>query len=121
MAETKATTREYNDIYSNDEVAIGTWVDGSTIYRKAWQKNGAGDFPFAHGVTGLNRLLKLQVSIRDNTNTSFRMLPWLYSLTDAQWAAGIYMDTTNIIFQDNGDTSIDNFTQSYVVMEYTKT
>lgn len=106
--------------YSSSEVAIGTWVDGSIIYRKCWEKNTVSDWNFAHGISGITRILNLRVAIRDSTNTSYRMLPWIYSASDAAWIAGVYADTTSIIFQDGGTTSIDDFTKSFIVLEYTK-
>ncbi len=121
MARTRSKTKQFNDVYSNTETAIGTWVDGSTIYRKAWDKGAVTDYPFAHGITGLQKLLNVKMGIRDNGNASWRMLPWLYSISDANWVAGVYVDTTNIIFQDAGTTAIDDFTASYVIIEYTRT
>lgn len=121
MAKTKITTDQQLEQYTNAEQVVGTWVDGSTLYRKAWDKGSVSDYPFAHGITGLQKVVRFSMAIRDSGNTSWRHLPWLYSLSDANWVGGAYVDSTNVIFQDNGTTAIDDFTASYVILEYTRT
>lgn len=70
MAETKVTTKQILDVHSNTEQAIGTWVDGSTIYRKSWEKGGAADYSFAHGISNLNRFIKIQIQGDDDAYTN---------------------------------------------------
>lgn len=124
MAETKIPVEQLTDNYSTSEVAIGTWTDGRTIYRKCFTGYPRTSYPRAHGITGLttsSMFLKLQMMVKDGGATQWRALPWLYSLTDANWAGGVYIDASNIIIQNAGSTTgLWGFDNSIVVLEYVK-
>ena len=116
------------DVYSYDEVEIGTWVDGKPIYRKVItgklaEENGDA-YVFAN-VSDLNvdRLVSLYGTMTDNHDLSQITLQTSYNRTYGE-LAGINMYYSKI----NGDIlyhflNCEGYYSgctAYVIIEYTK-
>lgn len=106
--------------YSTDEQAVGTWIDGKTIYRKVIN---FGILPNAtsklvpHNISNLKNFVKIEgIAIRDDNFA--QMLPLVYRGIDTEYNTSLAVTNTQIsIICDNDRT---NFT-AYVTLEYTKT
>ena len=104
------TPSSSGEVYSTDETAIGTWIDGKTLYRKVFTNvtNGYS--------TGLDSSKVTIISIRGFSHTA-------NSVNDAfnipygstSFASGIF------IYKSTGVIAMDtNASSEYVVIEYTK-
>lgn len=111
-----------NSTYSTVEQAVGTWIDGKTIYRKVIN---FGALPNAtkkevqHNISNLKNFTKIEgIAIRnDNTNFS-QSLPLIYKNVDAGYNTALIANNTVVGIETNNDRS--NF-NGYVTLEYTKT
>jgi hypothetical protein len=103
--------------YSTDEQVIGTWIDGSTLYRKTIDigalPNSATSKSYAHGITG--NIVRYDISAIDNSGTVIQ-LPF-YS-TANNYNIGVYVTSTNIVVETQRDSS--GYTHCYATLEYTK-
>lgn len=108
------------DVFSTSEIDTGRkWVDGKTIYRKCFQQSNTNTFN--HGISSIDNVLDMRCVVRDAGGTSWRPIPWLYSGSDTNWIAGIYMSTTQVIFQFHiASPTIKNADRVCVMIEYTK-
>lgn len=102
--------------YSTTEKIVGTWVDGSPIYKKTID---VGTLPNAttkgvnHNISNLDRVLKVEGEAK---STSIRLpLPFVGLSGDS---IGIYIDNTKVNIIAGGDASY--YTGS-VTLYYTKT
>ena len=61
--------------YSSNEIAVGKWVDGSIVYRKVLESNGStgSSVTVAHGITGLDRVIKLDASATGSGGTTYML------------------------------------------------
>lgn len=106
--------------YSTSEIAVGTWVDGKTIYRKVFTGTNATNI--STGITPDN-IIKMEC-LTHQTAGAWRTIPWLYSLNDAigsgAWAGGFYFNDSDstIRFQLGSNLAASN--KIIVIMEYTK-
>ena len=106
----------YADVYSDtEEVVVGQWIDDKPIYRKVinigshtWTNS---DHTFAHSISNLGIVIKAQWLGYYNNK-------WYYSW-DHLTARNITVDSTNIVIACASSST--NFSQNYVVLEYTKT
>lgn len=57
-----------NNNYSTSEVAVGKWIDGSTIYKKTLYSAGGSSrlVNISHGISNLSRVLKAEFSAFDH-------------------------------------------------------
>ena len=57
-----------NNNYSTSEVAVGKWIDGSTIYKKTLYSDGGSSrlLNISHGISNLSRVLKAEFSAFDH-------------------------------------------------------
>ena len=104
--------------YTGEEV-IGKWIDNRTLYRKIIN---TGSLPnntaknVAHGISNLRRAVKLYgYAFRSSGSTT---LPLPYAST-AQGMVQLHVANTGVVITTWSNRT--TFTESYVIVEYTKT
>ena len=104
--------------YTGEEV-IGTWIDNRTLYRKIIN---IGSLPnstnkdVAHGITNLRRIVNLHgYAFRSSDSVT---LPLPYAAVD-MWRVTLVAIGSNIRIITASDRT--SYTESYVIVEYTKT
>lgn len=103
--------------YSENEEVIGTWIDGSTLYRKTVN---VGSFPncthkeIAHGITNLGIVLRMY-GYAKSTTTSL-ILPYI-TVEHGMYQIALEITDTNVVIWTDYDRSAFS---GYVVLEYTK-
>lgn len=109
--------------YSTEETAIGTWIDGKTIYRKVMIIEGTlgNNTPYPFGVTP-DTVIRMDCLVKYSGSNDWRSLPWLFSMNDTigngSWAGGFYYRNQYIYFQ--AGTNLSNTEKTVFIMEYTK-
>lgn len=104
--------------YSENEEVIGTWIDGSTLYRKTVN---VGSLPnsthkeIAHGITNLGIVLRM-FGYAKSTTTSL-ILPYI-TVEHGSYQIALEITDTNVVIWTDYDRSAFS---GYVVVEYTKT
>ena len=105
--------------YSTTETAVGTWIDGSTIYRKVIN---FGALPNAtsknvnHGITNLRRVISLSGYAYNPTADSSVALP-VVSPTATQITLIVVFPTyITMVTQFNWST----YSESYIILDYLK-
>lgn len=111
-----------NSTYSTTEQAVGTWIDGKTIYRKvinfgalpnATQKN------VAHNISNLEQFTKVEgIATRQDDTKFTQPLPLVYKEIESNYNSSLGVDIQTVSIQTGEDRSIFN---GYVILEYTKT
>lgn len=111
-----------NSTYSTKEQAVGTWIDGKTIYRKVIN---FGALPNAtkkevqHNISNISNFTKIEgIAIRNDETKFTQSLPLVYKNTEMFYNTALAVDNTTIEIQTAGDRSMFN---GYVTLEYTKT
>ena len=110
---TKITGIKYiqPDSYSTEEKLIGTWIDGSPLYRKVFANPSNG---INTGLTSSNsKIHKIYGMCEDASNN---YLPITFANGTSAVAARIVKTTGELYFEAN----IHNYTIQYVAVEYTK-
>lgn len=113
---------QLNDIgqYSTSEIAVGTWVDGKTIYRKVFTGTNATNI--STGITPDN-IIKMEC-LTHQTAGAWRTIPWLYSLNDAigsgAWTGGFYFNDSDSTIRFQLGSNLVALNKVIVIMEYTK-
>lgn len=113
---------ENEEVYSTNEIRIGTWINGKPIYRKVID---CGSLPnnttkqIAHNISNIERTIKCTGSAQ--YGTYFLDLPYMAisngSISGSN-SIGITADTTNVnIITGSNRTSWS----AYAILEYTKT
>lgn len=120
--------------YSTDEVAIGTWIDGKTIYRKTFTKSPSSNQATGNTVTidvatisGLTNVIDIQATakLQNYNNTSapiYAKIPFgeIWRSTTSSSAAyvdSVYVEGTTLKIHANNCVPEDIY---YVTVEYTK-
>ena len=119
--------------YSTDEVAIGTWIDGKTIYRKTFTKSPTSDQATGNQVTinvatisGLTNVIDIQATAKlaNYNNTSvpiYIKIPfsemWRSNSASASYVDNVYVEGTALKIHANNCTPDDIY---YITVEYTK-
>nr|DAL39948.1 MAG TPA_asm: Baseplate wedge protein [Caudoviricetes sp.] len=111
-----------NSTYSTEEQAVGTWIDGKTIYRKIIN---FGALPNAtkkevqHNISNISNFTKIEgIAIRNDETKFTQSLPLVYKNAEMFYNTALAVDNTIIEIQTAGDRSMFN---GYVTLEYTKT
>lgn len=111
-----------NSTYSTEEQAVGTWIDGKTIYRKVIN---FGTLPNAtkkevqHNISNISIFTKIEgIAIRNDETKFTQSLPLVYKNAEIFYNTALAVDNTIIEIQTAGDRSMFN---GYVTLEYTKT
>ncbi len=108
---------ENKEVYSVDEKIIGTWVDGSPLYKKTIDFGilpNATSKKVAHNISGLRRIAKMEAIATNGDN--FFPLPFLGTETNLNIT--IYGNKTNILITAPIDRSSYS---AYVTLYYVKT
>ena len=106
------------NVYSTTETVIGTWL-GKPLYRKVID---FGTLPNTttksvnHNISNLNKIVSMKGYAYNGTN--FNPLPST-NVNSLGNQMALYCNATQVIVATGADRS--NFTESYVVLEYTKT
>ena len=112
--------KDISNTYSTTEQVVGTWIDGKPIYRKVID---TGTLPNATsksvptGISNLENIISFK-GIAYNPNSS-TFIPLPYPSVASSQTIMLYFSNGNINFLSQYNFSI--YTQSYIVIEYTKT
>ena len=109
--------------YSTSEQAIGTWIDGKTIYRKVITYNGTmpsstGSVNIPHGITNVETWVNVNCYVHASSGNAVYNVPWINSYNNASYNIGLHVNATNIVLWCYGNFS--NHTV-HCILEYTKT
>lgn len=117
LATTTATTLNNNINYSTSEVAIGTWIDGKTIYRKVYKIT-----------SGLPRVdTPSTLNIADlSVERCLNLRGWIYNTTFGFVNLNFYNNGLYNFMYLTGNTTVSYQyhwlpTELYIIIEYTKT
>ena len=108
--------------YSTEEQVIGTWIDGSTLYRKVIDFGvlpNATSKNVAHGISNLGRVCKCDCTAIDTSAGIGFTPPMPISLNNTTSNLIVTFDATNIKF--NTGANLSNYNDCKVILEYTKT
>ncbi|MBB5887756.1 hypothetical protein [Lactovum miscens] len=103
--------KDLSNTYSTSEIAVGTWIDGKTIYRKTFSITGiSAGTNYNHGIANIDQIVELHGLF--NNGTTFTMLPLMGYARQVQ--------ATRSQFQFNGGSEAtgDKYT---ITISYTKT
>ena len=113
--------------YSDEEMVIGTWVDGKPIYRKVvfcdcslFTSNLTF---FSHNLSDHETIITQRCNWYDSASSRWRSIPANYHST-LDWAAQLTIDTYHIVFElgTSAYTRVrDSGKHLHVILEYTKT
>ena len=109
------------DIYSTDEIVVGTWIDGKPIYRKVVNVgSGSGIFTHPHGISNLDIVVNTYGSFLQGGTHREPLPKTTFANASPGWSAHID-DFTDTTFSLHFGTGIGTATKICVVIEYTKT
>jgi hypothetical protein len=67
------------DIYSLDEVRVGTWIDGKPIYKKTIAPltlgGGPNEYTINHNISNFKQLINLEGVVHNTIEQSFWTVP----------------------------------------------
>lgn len=113
---------EKHNTYSTDEQAVGTWIDGKTIYRKVINFGAlpnATKKDVAHNISNLEQFIRIEgVSTRQDNTKFSQSLPLVYKNIESNYNTSLGVDVQTVSIQTDEDRSMFN---GYVILEYTKT
>ena len=105
-----------DSVYSTDEIAIGKWIDGKTIYRKIvnfGQLPNSGNMFVPHGISDFNEITNLiAIGYEANSNT------WMTLPCGGNPTVTLYIRGSDIGIFATGNLSA--YLKTYVTIEYTK-
>lgn len=111
-----------NSTYSTEEQAVGTWIDGKTIYRKIINFGAlpnATKKDVAHNISNLEQFTKIEgIATRQDDTKFTQSLPLVYKDIERNYNTPLGVDAQTVSIQTNEDRSMFN---GYVTLEYTKT
>lgn len=105
-------------VYSTEEQEIGTWIDGSKIYRKTFSitidlaSNGKLEIP--HGITGFSNLINGSITVKGTWEEV-----WFCDSSFSLSNKAVRVTSNNIIIYDSNGTNWAGCTYN-VTIEYTK-
>ena len=109
----------YPNIYSTTETIVGKRVDDRPIYIKVLTGttgSSAGDKSIAHGISNLDRFIKIEGFTDENDQ---RFFPNFYRDFDSQYALCVYYaNATNVVISFGSSRTNKSF---YLICEYVKT
>lgn len=106
--------------YSFEEQIIGTWVDGSALYRKTIK---VGALPskttktVPHGISNIGYMVKFSATAKNSIGTQLD-LPYCSTNTYDNYIAA-YLTSAGILIKTAADWS--DYSICFVTLEYTKT
>lgn len=116
------------DVYSFDEVEIGTWVDGKPIYRKVISeklaKDSGNDIVFANiSDLTIDKLVNLYGNYADEVSNAQGILQTSYNRTNGLLTAVNMFynaDTENIYYNFITTNGTFSGSTAFLILEYTK-
>lgn len=114
------STKPSGVIYSTDEVEVGTWIDGSKIYRKVLTYNGAiSSSPFEMNCSSLNinYIISRQITIKKGDGTIF-FVPYVNTSGLGYCIQSYYSGSRKILYLNGMVT--DSNSKVIAILEYTK-
>lgn len=112
------------DIYSTAEQAIGTWIDGKTIYRKVYHIDtvtGTTQYQLDNN-SNIDFITRYDGSIYNPSTGSLYALGSVHSENTSRNYKQIYLDKNNkLLRMDIGDWQTTDGWELYIILEYTKT
>ena len=117
-----------SDNYSTDEKAIGTWIDGKTVYQKVVATNSSffATHNIAHGITNPGEVVSLSLIWHDTTDNAWADRFRYYEASNLKYnmfAESLKANATYIIASDSADNSINwanRVDKIYFIIKYTK-
>ena len=115
------TAAEEENTYSTDERIVGTWIDGSEIYQKVIN---VGTLPANQGKTINLSELNIETIINvygyGKDTTYIIPIQYAYSNREVFTGIGIYYNRYNrdLVIETFSDRT--SFTESYIIITYTK-
>ena len=114
----KCESTEQKDIYSTNEIKVGTWVDGKPVYRKVIEgvTSGTPDTGYAiSSIKDMETLISYTGSILDDSLTKHKIGTYL----SAKYNSIVYVDSSGNVYMSHGSAMVN---KSYsLIIEYTKT
>ncbi|WP_313347475.1 hypothetical protein [Lacrimispora sp.] len=116
------------DVYSYDEVEIGTWVDGKPIYRKVITgklADKSGDALVFANVSdlGIDELINLHGKLSDKNSLNQIAFPVSFNqVGGVYYAVNMYygVETGNIFYHLLNSYGAYSGSTAYAILEYTK-
>lgn len=108
--------------YSTNEQAIGTWIDGKTIYRKVIDFGAlpnATKKEVAHNISNIDKFITVEgIATRQDDTKFTQSLPLVYMSSESNYNTTLGANTTYVEIRcvENRDMF-----KAYVTLEYTKT
>lgn len=117
-----------SDNYSTDEKAIGTWIDGKTIYQKVIATNSSffETHRIEHGISNIGEVVSLSLMWHDTEDNAWLDRFRYYEASNLKYnmfAEGLKANATYIIASDSADNSINwanRVDKIYFIIKYTK-
>lgn len=113
------STKPSGVIYSTDEVEIGTWIDGSKIYRKVIVYSGnVSTSPLELDCAALNikDIISRQITVKKSDGSTY-FVPYVHT-SNVNYGIGSYYSGSRKVFNLNGN--ILGQIQVIAILEYTK-
>lgn len=123
MTYIKLGTLGWEDVTTTEQLS-GRTIDGTASYVKLVKRagtTGTGDLAFAHGITGMTRLVSIFVGVEDAVPQWFTFPMGTISSTPNNWGLGVSVDGTNITLHIGASwTSTNALRDVYAILEYLK-
>lgn len=104
---------------TTQETAVGTWIDGKTIYVKVYDFGALPDKTLKSiplNISGLDKILKVSGITISRNNEYYFPLPFI--ATQDEYNITLSITENNIIVRTAWDRT--DFTQTYIYVYYTK-
>lgn len=111
------TDEKAQEVYSTDEVRIGTWIDGKPLYRKTFNVNSISTSNTdLVDITSLNysQIVKIYGMLNTDNNQHFPI-----PLTDSSANYSVIFATTTAL-RGRAAVGSGNFANAWLAIEYTK-
>lgn len=111
--------------YSTSEQAIGTWINGETLYRKVFTFSftNSNDVTITHNISNLKQVIKCEGGFKEGNGTS-RFIPQFYPANmSSAYSIDVYtVSSTQIVI--NGNTWVKNnyssLNSGFIILTYIK-
>ena len=127
---TKANASDVTEktTYSTTEKAVGTWINGETIYRKVINvtdltPSGTDTKTIAHGISNLDKVTNIKCVACSIVGMffDFNNYTWYDQDTQSWNTLHTFVDDTDIQVIYNGAAYLNFVEDAYFILEYTKT
>ena len=112
-----------SNIYSTEEQVIGTWIDGSNVYRKAVSFTtgaSANDLGIPHGISNFKHIINVYGFTHRESDHECRPIPNFYRTSENRlYGLAVYAVTPGEFVLTYG--SYRTNMSGYVILEYVKT